>query len=270
MFRAFNIKDVTEEVFNDWKTDGEALFSKQSSDVRSAVSHYINNGVINGLEIVGDWFGPVKADVFISHSHRDEALAIGMAGWLHEEFGLTSFIDSCVWGYADDLLLGIDKVFCKNGESNTYSYRARNRSTSHVHMMLSTALMQMIDSCEGVFFINTPAAVSTEKLLDRNSDGETSSPWIYAELVAMQLLRRREPKRRTSEAKIAVEAHAMDKMDIRYPVHLNCLTDLWEKDLEAWMSSAHRSTKKGAPQLDALYERHPERASNLEDFKRSA
>lgn len=43
------------------------------------------------------WFPQIKADVFISHSHSDEKLAIIFAGWLYNAFGLTAFIDSCVW-----------------------------------------------------------------------------------------------------------------------------------------------------------------------------
>ena len=59
-----------------------------------------------------NWFPQIKADIFISHSHKDEDLALALAGWLKVSFGLTAFIDSCVWGYANDLLKMIDYKYC--------------------------------------------------------------------------------------------------------------------------------------------------------------
>ncbi|KND61981.1 hypothetical protein BVER_01485 [Candidatus Burkholderia verschuerenii] len=169
VFRAFNLKNVNSETFESWENAGDELFSNQKKSIHSAISSHIQNDVINGLKVKADWFGQGSADVFISHSHSDEKIAVGMAGWLHETFGLTTFIDSCVWGHTNDLLRAIDNRYCMLNDT-TYSYDMRNRSTSHVHMMLSTALTQMIDSCECVVFLNTPSAVSTGALLDKNSE----------------------------------------------------------------------------------------------------
>lgn len=252
------------------KASGEARFAGEKLNVRNAIASYIRNDAINGLKVKGDWFGQVKADVFISHSHCDEAIAIGMAGWLHERFGLTAFIDSCVWGHANDLLRSIDNEYCKLN-STTYNYQLRNRSTSHVHMMLSTALTHMIDGCECVVFLNTPAAMTTDKLLDKDSDGQTSSPWIYAELVTMQVIRRREPvrspgRRMTKASMERFNEGAMDGLDVQYPLYLNALTPLAVKDLIKW----EKTETTGEEALDALYDLKPEPELLREDFTESA
>ncbi len=40
----------------------------------------------------------------LSHSHKDKKLAIEFAEWLKKEAGLTTFIDSCILGYSNELL----------------------------------------------------------------------------------------------------------------------------------------------------------------------
>ena len=49
-----------------------------------------------------------KVYIFISHSHKDINKVIAFAGWLKTNFGLEAFIDSCSWGYCDELLKIID------------------------------------------------------------------------------------------------------------------------------------------------------------------
>lgn len=71
---------------------------------------------------------------------------------LHDCFGLEAFIDSCSWGYCDDLLNKIDKKYCYDSKKKTYDYHLRNYTTSHVHMMLSTALAEMMDNTECIIF----------------------------------------------------------------------------------------------------------------------
>ena len=86
----------------------------------SVEKHIKENDKIDGTKMQENWFPKVDADIFISHSHKDENLAKGLAGWLYKEFGLEAFIDSCVWGYANDLLLEIDKKYCLFVPLNIY------------------------------------------------------------------------------------------------------------------------------------------------------
>lgn len=145
------------------------------------------NGVINGTKLQNDWF-PVetKFDVFLSHSHDDENTAIALAGFLKKELNLNTFIDSCLWGYSNDLLWQLDKKYCRHSNGTSFDYNKRNYSTSHVHMMLSIALSNMIDECESVFFLNTPQSIS---LKDDINKEQTSSPWIYNEPSIANMIR---------------------------------------------------------------------------------
>lgn len=90
-----------------------------------------------------------------------------------------SFIDSCLWGYSNDLLREIDEKYCRHSNGTSFDYDKRNYSTSHVHMMLSIALSRMIDKCESVFFLNSENSIS---IAEEISKERTASPWIYNEL----------------------------------------------------------------------------------------
>lgn len=152
---------------------------------------------IDGTAVKEHWFNQIKADVFISHSHDDISKVKAFAGWLYDKFGLKAFIDSCVWGYCDELLNEIDEIYCKNNHNNTYDYKSRNYSTSHVHMMLSIALSQMMNSTESIVFYNTPNSVCWEDELKniKSNKKKTLSPWIYYELANTKLIEERVPSR---------------------------------------------------------------------------
>jgi hypothetical protein len=165
-------------------------------------------------------------------------LAITLAGWLYETFGLYSFIDSCIWGYADDLLEIIDDEHCRETRQS-YSYKSRNYSTSHVHMMLNMALMQMIDKTECLFFLNTPNSIDLSDIETR-----TLSPWIYSEIGISQMIE----KKRTRTK------HFSDSLDeslrISYKLDLSHLANIDSLDLLTWKQKNVREEMA----LDKLYE----------------
>ena len=147
----------------------------QKTTIEKIINSFIKDDAsLDGSKMQANWFPQIKADIFISHSHKDEKLALALGGWLKETFGLTAFIDSCVWGYSNYLLKLIDDVYCRNINRNSYDYDKRNYSTSHVHMMLSVALTQMIDNTECLFFLNTPNSITPDTIIN-----QTESPWIY-------------------------------------------------------------------------------------------
>ena len=143
--------------------------------------------MIDGTKLQEGWF-PTKQkfNVFLSHSHDDENLAISLAGFLKEELNLDTFIDSCLWGYSNDLLREIDEKYCRNRNSTFFDYEKRNYSTSHVHMMLSIALSRMIDQCEAIFFLNSESSISLDEEVKKE---RTSSPWLYSELSLAAMVR---------------------------------------------------------------------------------
>ncbi|MCW3791478.1 hypothetical protein OM416_07795 [Paenibacillus sp. LS1] len=226
---------------------------------------YINKAdqSIDGSSIQDDWFPQVDVDIFLSHSHTDEKLALSLAGWLSIEFNLKVFVDSCVWGYADVLLREIDNNFCKIKDSSSYSYEERNKSTAHVHMMLSTAITQLMDKTECIVFLNTSNSITTDEAMKK-----TKSPWIFYELMMMKLIRKKTIKEHRhhvlleyAELKKSAEA----SMKINYRISLDHLIPLSDKDLFSWKKTYSQNElyypypmsngiKRVPFALDSLYE----------------
>lgn len=46
------------------------------------------------------------------------------------KLNLNTFIDSCLWGYSNDLLREIGKKYCKYSDGVPFDYNKRNYSTS--------------------------------------------------------------------------------------------------------------------------------------------
>ena len=248
MFAAFNISQF--RVFDDdiYYSIGQKYYAEINDGIHSLLDTYLaSDGTLKAENIMADWFPQLDCNVFISHSHKDEKDAIKLSGWLQEKFSLKPFVDSCVWGYANKLLKEIDDRYCATGE-NLYSYDKRNKTTEHVHLMLMNALTKMIDTCECVFFLNSPnAAYSSENLEDR-----TLSPWIFSELAAVRTIRIRFPKR------LPLRVFSVEKLNesvfnkeiFSYLLDLNKLIPLSAETMLNWRNKG----KTGESALDALYE----------------
>lgn len=238
MFVGFNVKLSDSKFFMPnflyYYEIGKELFRDQNMEVEEKLKGYaLKDGMIDASQIEEDWFPNVEANVFISHSHMDQELAIALAGWLYKMFGIKSFIDSCVWGYADKLLKIIDRKHCVNkrkpdGSIDTYDYEKRNQSTAHVHMILNTALQKMIDKTECLFFLNTPNSLIIEDIVNGSA---TASPWIYSELTFSRICQ----KKKLSEYRPKLEHGSINEhfqLDIKYDVSLSHLENLGDGDLK--------------------------------------
>lgn len=167
---------------------GKHRHEAQKRLIYDSLPEYLRpNGTVDGAKLEADWFPNIEAHLFLSHSHADEDFAIVLSQLLYDKFKINTFIDSCVWGYCNDLLLNLDKNFCLTSDKKYYKYDLRNYTTGLVHMMLATALTKMIDRCECLFFLNTSNSI----VLDP-SQCETSSPWIYHELYQSKVICRRQ------------------------------------------------------------------------------
>ena len=113
-----------------------AYYEKTKTDIQNSLKEFIGkDGVVDGSGLQESWFSTKqKFDVFLSHSHTDEKLAISLAGFLKRELNLNTFIDSCLWGYSNDLLREIDEKYCRHSNGTSFDYDKRNYSTSHVHI----------------------------------------------------------------------------------------------------------------------------------------
>ena len=258
MFSGFNLSEVKfpEYYLEEFYKKGLASFKIYKTQVEAGLEKYIcEDNSIDAVKIQEDWFPQIQADIFLSHAHQDERIVIALAGWLKETFGIRVFVDSCIWGYAANLLKIIDDKYCisKRGDTGTiYNYEKRNLSTSHVYMMLSVALMKMIDKSESMFFYNTPSSFNKSSII---TSGSTYSPWIYHELQTSKIIRH-EPlsKYRTTyfakdEYSSALEQSGFPK--IKYDVTLDHLISIDMDILNSWGKAY--SHEKCHYALDKLY-----------------
>lgn len=168
--------------------------TKQACPFSVSFEQYIKKVAKNdgNLHLDGDliqkkWFPPQDVDVFLSHSHKDLDKAVKIKKIL-EHFGLKVFVDSTVWGFAEDLLRDIDEIYTKE-KNHIYSYEKRNQTTAAVYLMLSTALTQVMDNSESVFFLNTHNSTLNKPSGNNSSRALIASPWIYHEIMMTKLLR---------------------------------------------------------------------------------
>lgn len=255
MYQAFDLSLASVDLSN-YPTETAAVVSEFKARSRASLLSNLKMGVVDAAALEADWFGEVSADVFISHSHADLALATKLASILKNKLGLTAFVDSHVWGYSDELIKIIDKEFCWKSSSDTYDYDSRNKSTSHVHLMLSTALMKMIDRCELVLFLNTENSISSENYV-KSGDETTASPWIYSELMATKFVRRKRIRigNEGYSGKVAMDTVlAKSFPQFSYKAHLSHLIPMGAQDFHRWCSA--KATGKKA--MDLLYGYLPE------------
>ncbi len=242
MYKGFEIK-ISEEkypifrkkIIEAYYTAGNDEYTQNKRVIKDKIRQFKQaNGAIDGTAMQANWFPQIQANIFISHSHNDRDFAISLAGWLKEKFGLSVFIDSCIWGFADDLLKLIDDEYCSNKEGDkiiSYVYNKRNYSTSHVHMMLSNALTSMIDRSECIFFLNTPNSIKPNDVVSK-----THSPWIYTEIAMTQLIRQKNKSEyrpgRVVESFSSTERKS--ELSFEYIVNTDHLVKLRKSDLENW------------------------------------
>lgn len=166
-------------------------YKARKGDLLINIEKYLLDGrnILDADKIQKSVFPQHDIDVFISHSHVDEDEAIRIALSM-ENIGLTTFVDSCVWGHADELLRKIDDKFCVPKGWSHYSYSLRNRTTTNVHLILSAALQQMIKRSELFMFLGTENAINIDDYM--SGEARLSSPWIFSELTFAKSVKRSE------------------------------------------------------------------------------
>lgn len=256
MYRGFNLTIENELDFHLlYHKAGLEIFEKLKKSVQPKLKEYIlPEGTLNGNKIMEDWFPEVKSHIFLSHSHRDLKNAIYIAGAFYTEFKILTFIDSAVWGYSNELLKIIDDKYCKNTIGETYDYNSRNYSTSHVHLMLSSALNKVIDNCEVIFFLNTPNSVTIKSIIEK-----TNSPWIFSEINTTKIIRKDTPNRLRKLTKmfsstIMLNESQKSQLRIEYELELSHFTDLNLYQFNRWLKSNASNPNEA---LDELYSQHP-------------
>tara|TARA_R110002012_G_scaffold263178_1_gene445875 strand:- start:211 stop:1140 length:930 start_codon:yes stop_codon:yes gene_type:complete len=274
MFEAFNLKFnneqlgliLTPEVLSkvpEYKSFlKKGLYSNPESHLEKLREHLIESkDVLDGEKIIGDWFPLNHFDIFLSHSHKDEPLAIIFALILKMECGLNVFIDSIYWGFADNLLKEIDNKYAYDNSSQTYSYETRNKTTSNVYLMLNAALIDVIDKSECLIFFNSENSIyqggDSSKLY--NSETYSTSPWLMSELNFSSKARKVYPERISSTSKRiqfndSLSKSANNSIEIKYKLPMEHLNDLSESKFSEWFNYITDNKLSPHESLDYLYE----------------
>jgi len=217
--------------FNDYEGLGRSLFADVVNQANDSLHEYISeDGFLEGDVIQDAWFPKLKGkfDVFISHSHNDEDLAFAFAGWLNKKFKLRCFLDKYVWNSADGLIRKLDDL-CRRPGAKGYDYKDRNMTTSQVHAMLTSAIMQEIDDCDALFLLNTPESVS---VIDEVHE-YTLSPWIFLEIGFSKLVKKKWNNK--TRQKLATYSVTAEATEMRMELDTSHLTELSENELHDWL-----------------------------------
>jgi hypothetical protein len=241
MYKYYNIIIETDtNTFTSYYKVGLESISQRKKFIEQDLTTFLNkNRSINGSAIQKQWFPTLKADVFLSHSHEDEFLAYSLAGFLKKEFDLNVFIDSALWGYMPDLFKLMSIQFPKI---------EKEILSSHVHIMLTTALSKIMDTTECIFFLNT-----TNSIKSQVQDTYTvNSQWLYHELSMLSVLKEnvplRIPERRTFSALNSINEH------FEYYIDLSKIPKLSEIKLRLWkIQYKLKLLNESMNPLDVLY-----------------
>lgn len=252
MYSKFKV-DIENYTFSPVLYDtGKIILTSHKNTVKSKLDRFVDydTGIINGDLLEKELFKEIKADVFLSHSHSDERLAVTFAGWLKTYFNLTAFVDSCVWEYANDILEEINNRYNlirkESDGSKTYSHNKANYAASHVYLMLNSALNNMINKTECFMFIDTKQSCF---YMDKDkASGKTLSPWIYSEIVMANTMKTSDLKRAYQLTEFA-HSEIRNQLQISHNLDFSTFVDLDSSDLDIWK----KNKKDNVHPLDTLY-----------------
>jgi len=199
-------------------------------------------GVIDGSNLQGMTFpfDSLNYDVFISYSHNDEAEALYLATLLRKK-GLKVFLDSTIWYSADGLLDAIDQRYSWADDNIHYDTTKRNFSTSHVHAMLSMAMLEAIRKSECCLFIESPHSLTLKSGIETH----TLSPWIYEEATFINNIQPSLPPRMVGPqikmfcegGNLRIEDSASNQLKAEYNIDLTNFKHILAEDLEVGSST---------------------------------
>ena len=227
------------------KAASEAFYKRVLNSVTG------KDGTIDGSNLQGMIFPFDRRnyDVFISYSHNDEDEALYLATFLRNK-GLNVFLDSTIWYSADSLLDAIDSKYSWADDHIHYDTIKRNFSTSHVHAMLSMAMLEAIRRSECCLFVESPHSLT----LKTGIETHTLSPWIYEEATFINNIQPSLPPRLDKpELRVFCEGgnirlrDSQNQFKAQYTIDLTNFKHIKSEDLEVGVGTA---------MLDAIYNKY--------------
>ena len=237
------------------KVELQKTNSKIMSATKRLQTYILESETIDASFIATNIFEIKQFDVFLSHSYQDVDSARKLANYLQMNMGLNVFVDSNVWGNYENILKAIDKKYCLDEDLNTYRYHDRNKSTAHLHMILMTSLMKMINECEAFFFLHSAKSINHFDSLGQNmaSSQKTYSPWIHSELQFSAMVQRNSPHRwdETVMKSVSLEEHH-HVIPVLHDAPTDHLTELTDEHFHLWQNRRRLSVSTHG--LDHLYD----------------
>jgi hypothetical protein len=173
---------VTQDEVNAYK----ARNTPELDDITDYLSG--KDSLLDADAIAARLFAVEKADVFLSHAHRDHDAVVALAVTL-EKLGLKVFVDACVWGDVYALLLKVDQARAAIPlQPGLFDYTRTTRNAANMYMILNVALQRMIDQSELLLFLDSKAVRIQDYV---EGEAYIGSPWIFAELMFAQMVARR-------------------------------------------------------------------------------
>ena len=257
MYRAFNVTLESNKYLG--YANAQQYENDKSISLQNLRRIINSKDMLQAYEIKKLLLPSKRYDIFISHSHKDLEIAKGLSGYLNALCGVSCFIDSLYWGNIDELQEELNRMHLHKDEATGKKY-FDNQSTmevaKHANMILASALTEMIDNCECVFFLNTDNSVirGTEAM----SKNETYSPWIYHEVFTTSIIHRKGTGRRAALEEQQIRDNAIKPLpQFIYNLDLTGMTILNDGDIIHWQSAVKHDYNNNP--LDVLYKLKPER-----------
>ncbi|HHH6578828.1 TPA: hypothetical protein ACP2OU_004624, partial [Escherichia coli] len=198
------------------------IYSKLSNtDIDSKIFDAVN-GEISAKILTDNLFPENEPHIFISHSSKDVNVAIKLANTLYEKYNIISFIDSQLWGHINYALKEMHDRYCKIPDAPYYHYEKSNNLLSHMHTILSMALMRVMDNADSVIFIESSnsihqymgdATIPPQEAIEMTAG--TLSPWISAEVNFANTLRLKGHKDREQLLMESADSLSLNKSNIK-------------------------------------------------------
>lgn len=152
----------------------------------------LKNGHFDGTKMQRLLFPQSQTSIFLSHSYVDINEAIAVREEIEERSDAKVFVDSLYWESVYDAQDYIKSEFGYKTDS----------ILKHLHIMITTAIAQMIQSSQYFLFLESQNSVSQSNSIDSSSsiyqrfienheERSTQSPWIYYELQIAKMLEER-------------------------------------------------------------------------------